>query len=39
MSEKEVKETLVIGSAKTREHAELIIKSLKKTAFQTVRFQ
>ena len=31
MSEKEAKETLVIGSVKTREHAERIIKSLKRT--------
>ena len=30
MSDKKLKETLVIGSVKTREHAELIIKSLKK---------
>jgi hypothetical protein len=29
MSDKKLKETLVIGSVKTREHAELIIKSLK----------
>jgi hypothetical protein len=31
MLEKEAKETLVIGSVKTREHAERIIKSLKRT--------
>ena len=30
MSEKGLKETLVIGSVKTREHAERIIRSLKK---------